>query len=151
VTNVPPPPPPPGFGEHQPPAYGPPGQPGYGAPGYGAPGYGAPGYGAPGYGAPGYGGYPTNQREHPAGGTVLALGIIGLVVGFTCGIGFLISPIAWAKGHSARKQMDAEPGVVWTNRGNVTAGWICGIIGSVLLGLALAFILLAIVLVAAGA
>jgi hypothetical protein len=82
---------------------------------------------------------------------VLTLGIVGLVLGFICGLGFLLSPIAWAKGHSARKQMDAEPGVVWTNRGNVTGGWVCGIIGSVILGLVLALILLAVVLVAAGA
>jgi hypothetical protein len=125
VSNVPPPPPP-GYGDGQ------------NAPPFGAqpPGYGAPppyahqGYGAPGYGGPGY---PANQREHPAGTTVLVLGILGLVIGFGCGLGFIMSPIAWAKGNTAKREMEAEAGVYWTNKGNITAGRICGIIGTCIL------------------
>lgn len=122
MSTTPPPPPPPGYGGP------PPGQP--------------PGYGGPGYGAYGY---PTNQREHPDGTTILVLGILGLVV---CTI---LSPIAWAKGNGAKKEMDAQPGVVWTNRGNVTAGRICGIIGTCLLGFALIVVVIAIAAAAASA
>lgn len=65
------------------------------------------------------------------------LGILGLVV---CG---LLAPIAWGKGNTAIKEMDAQPGVEWTNRGNITAGRICGMIGTALIVLAvIAFALL---------
>ena len=87
----------------------------------------------PGYGAPGY---PINQREHPSGTTVLVLGILGLVV---CTI---LSPIAWAKGNAAKKEIDAHPEIYWTNKGNITAGRICGIIGTCLLIFAVAVIVL---------
>jgi hypothetical protein len=122
VSNVPPPPPPPGFGEQPPP---------YGAP---APGHGQP-YGAPGYG---YGYAAPNQREHPSGTTVLLLGILGLVL---CQV---LSPIAWVMGGRARKEMASQPGVVWTNSGNITAGWICGIIGTVLVALGVVLVLIVI-------
>lgn len=117
---MPPPPPPPGFGE-RPPPYGTP------APGFGEPA-GAPGYG---YGAP-------IQREHPSGTTVLLLGILGLVL---CQV---LSPIAWVVGGRARKEMASQPGVVWSNSGNVTAGWICGIIGTALLAFGVVIVLIVI-------
>jgi len=66
-------------------------------------------------------------REHPAGTTVLVLGILSLVI---CGV---LGPFAWAKGNAAKREMDATPGVEWTNRGSINAGRICGIIASVLL------------------
>ncbi len=101
MSNTPPPPPPPG-------------QP--------------PNWGTPPAHSGGFAGRPT--REHPAGTTVLVLGILGLVV---CG---LLAPIAWVKGNTAKREMDAQPGVEWTNRGNVTAGRICGMIGTALIALA---------------
>jgi hypothetical protein len=58
---------------------------------------------------------------------VLVLGILSLVI---CGV---LGPFAWAKGNTAKREMDAEPGVQWTNRGSITAGRICGIIATVLL------------------
>lgn len=126
MSDAPPPPPPPGFGDQPPP------------PPYGAPGYGyVPPYGAPGYG---YGPQPI-AREHPSGTTVLVLGILGLVLGFACCIGFVLSPIAWAKGHSARREIAASPGVNWSNQGAVTAGWVCGIIGTVIMALAVVLVL----------
>lgn len=84
-------------------------------------------------------GQPTNAREHPDGTTVLVLGILGLAV---CG---LLAPIAWVKGSKAKREMDAQPQVMWTNRGSVTAGWVCGIIGSVLILLAIAVVVLVVV------
>ena len=100
----------------------------------------------PGSGPPGYQPYgPTvwnAPREHPNGTLVLVLGILSLV---GCG---LLGPVAWVMGNRAIREMDAEPGVTWTNRGNVTAGRIIGIITSVLvaLGLALAVVGLAAVI-----
>jgi hypothetical protein len=66
-------------------------------------------------------------REHPNGTTVLVLGILSLVV---CGA---LGPFAWSMGTKALREIEANPGVPWSNRGNVTAGRICGIVGTVLL------------------
>jgi hypothetical protein len=74
-----------------------------------------------------YGSSGGAVREHPAGTTVLVLGILSLVI---CG---LLGPIAWVKGNTAKREMDAQPGVQWSNRGSVTAGRICGMIASILL------------------
>ena len=86
----------------------------------------------------GYGVY-VPPREHPQGTTILVLGILSLVV---CG---LLGPFAWVMGSKALLEMDASPGV-WSNRGNVTAGRICGIISSCLLavGIVLAILFLAV-------
>jgi hypothetical protein len=66
-------------------------------------------------------------RDHPAGTTVLVLGILSLVL---CGF---LGPFAWAKGNTAKREMDAQPDVRWSNRGSITAGRICGMIASILL------------------
>jgi hypothetical protein len=95
-----------------PPAYGPP-------VGYGPP----PGYRP--YGQPGSGPFGP-ATEHPQGTTILVLGILSLVV---CQI---MGPIAWVMGSKAQKEIDLDP-ARYTNRGNVVAGKILGIIASVLL------------------
>ena len=84
-----------------------------------------------------YGASGGDVREHPAGTTVLVLGILSLVI---CG---LLGPFAWAKGNAAKREMDAQPEVRWSNRGSITAGRICGMIASILLIVAVvAFVLL---------
>ena len=55
------------------------------------------------------------------------LGILSLLI---CGV--ILGPIAWIMGNKARKEMDAQPGVLWTNRGSVNAGRICGMIATIL-------------------
>jgi hypothetical protein len=82
--------------------------------------------------------------EHPQGTTILVLGILSLVV---CGV---LGPFAWSMGNTALREMDANPQISYTNRGSVTAGRICGIIGTVLLALGLVFVAIAILAAAAG-
>jgi len=99
----------------------------------------------PGY-SPGY--QPYSQPagvDHPNGTTVLVLGILSLVV---CG---LLGPVAWVMGNNAIKEMDAQPGLVFRNRGNVTAGRICGIIGSVFLVLSVLAVVFMIIVMAGAA
>jgi hypothetical protein len=86
-----------------------------------------------------YGASGGAVREHPAGTTVLVLGILSLVI---CG---LLGPFAWVKGNNAKREMDAQPGVQWTNRGSITAGRICGMIATILLivGVVVAVLLIA--------
>ena len=99
------------------------------------PGYSTP----PGYG---YGGQQMYAREHPDGTTILVLGILSLVV---CG---LLGPFAWVKGNNALREIDANPGA-YTNRSNVSAGRICGIIASVFLIIGVVFLVFALILGAA--
>jgi hypothetical protein len=91
------------------------------------------------YGSP-YGGY--GGREHPQGTTILVLGIVSLVFGLSCGIGFLLGPVAWVMGNNAIAEIDQNP-AAYTNRGAVQAGRICGIVATALLVLGvLAFVVL---------
>ena len=94
-----------------------------------------PPYGAPQY-LPAYG--PV-APDHPQATTVLILGILGLLV---CGA---IAPFAWVMGNRVVGEIDASNGAMG-GRGNAQAGRVCGIVGSVLLGLALVFLLLLVVL-----
>jgi hypothetical protein len=61
---------------------------------------------------------------HTNGTTILVLGILSLAF---CG---LIGPVAWVMGNTAIKEMDARPELNFTNRGNVVAGRICGMIAT---------------------
>ena len=67
-----------------------------------------------------------STQEHPDGTTVFVLGILGILL---CGV---LGPFAWAKGSRALRDIDAEPSK-YTNRGQVQAGRILGIISTVLL------------------
>ena len=87
----------------------------------------------------------TSQVEHPDGTTILVLGILSLVV---CGI---LGPFAWNMGNKALREMNANPGVVYRNRGNVTAGRICGMIASILMIVGVAFFALIALFAVAGA
>jgi hypothetical protein len=136
------PPTPPGPPDALPPAYGHP-------PAYGAqpPPYGAqpPGYG--GYPA-GYGGYPPQpylyvNHQLPQATTALWLGIAGVggpLLGFMCCLTLplvVCAPIALGLGLSARRTIDAAPPGAYANRGQAVAGFVLGIIGTVLGALAI--------------
>ena len=82
----------------------------------------------------GYGQF-VQAREHPQGTTILVLGILSLAI---CG---LLGPFAWSMGNKALREMDANSGL-WSNRGNVTAGRICGIISTCLLALGIVAVIL---------
>ncbi|MEH3032766.1 MAG: DUF4190 domain-containing protein [Aeromicrobium erythreum] len=133
--------------DQQPPSSGPdpqqpgnqqPQQPGYPQPGQGQP-YGTyppqqPGYPQQGYPQPGYG-IPWAPPKHPQATTVLVLGIVGIVM---CQV---ISPFAWYMGGKALKEIDADP-TRYSGRSEVNAGKILGIVGTVLLGLVVAFFII---------
>jgi hypothetical protein len=118
------------------------GQPPYGQPQYGQQSPGQPPYGQQPYGAtPGYG-YPGQApANHPSATTALVLSLIGLVGIALCGgITLVLSPFAWRMGARAVREIDANPGM-YAGRDQANAGRIMGLIGTVLLGLAvLAFV-----------
>ena len=75
----------------------------------------------------------ANLSEHPNAVLSLVLGIIGLL--------FLqvLSPVAWYVAAKGKRQMAESPGR-WRPSGTLTAGLVLGIIGTIFLGLAVAFI-----------
>ncbi len=144
IYDAPPSQPPPSYG---PPAYtppppaSPPPPPAAQPPGAAYPNYGQPAY--PQYAQPGmapYGGYAG--LEHPKGTMVLVLGILSIAV---CQI---LGPFAWVQGRKALAEIDTS-GQTYSNRGQVQAGMICGIVGSVLLILGLLYFVFIIVMVIA--
>ena len=111
----------------------------YGAP---APGYGSYGAGSP-YGAPA----PT----HGQATTSMVLGIVGLgSIVLACGIGLVVSPVAWVLGSRSLKAIRASGGRLG-GEGQAKAGKIMGIIGTVLLVLAIVGLIAFIALVAGSA
>lgn len=85
-------------------------------------------------------GYPQT-REHPNGTTIFIFGILGIVV---CG---LLGPVAWVMGSRALSEMTQQPATVWTNRGQIRAGHVCGIISTCLLA---SWVVILVVLLATG-
>lgn len=98
------------------------GQPPTGQPPYGQPAYGQAPYGQPAYGHPSMGYAP----DHPKATTALVLGILGMVV---CG---LLAPFAWRIGKRTLDEIDGSHGQLG-GRGTAQAGYVLGIIGTVLL------------------
>lgn len=73
-------------------------------------------------GGPSYGGY---AQPHPRATLILVLGILSLFC-----FGIVLGPIAGVMGKNALDEIDANPGA-YTNRGQVQAGMILGIVGFV--------------------
>jgi uncharacterized membrane protein YjgN (DUF898 family) len=101
-------------------------------------------------GQPPFGNYPPHQYggappygfgapEHPQATTVLILGILGLVL---CQV---ISPFAWVMGNRVVAEIDASNGQLG-GRSQASAGRICGIVGTFLIGLSLLILAAAVVI-----
>src|SRR4051812_12281488 len=125
--------------------YAQPGPP-YAQPAYWQPAYGQqPPYGYP----PAYAAFAPPVPDHKHASLSMILGILGLAFGFMCGVGFLASPFAWALGHSAVKEIRASQGRLG-GEGTARAGMVMGIIGTVLLILAVLGLIAFAVLIAVG-
>lgn len=115
-------------------------QPPYDQPPYGQPQYGQPQYGQPQYGQPPYG-YPVAYApDHPKATMSLILGILGVVL---CQV---VAPFAWRIGKQTLNEIDASNGQLG-GRGSAQAGYVLGIVGTVLLGISLAFLAVYVVIV----
>lgn len=110
--------------------YGQPQQPYGQQPAHGYPPPGAGGYGQQGFPAQGYGAPPI--PKHPQAQTAMVLGIIALAGSFACVVPILLSPFAWYLGAKAKREIAADP-QRWGGQSDAQAGFIMGIIGSVLL------------------
>jgi hypothetical protein len=66
-------------------------------------------------------------RSHPQAGKWLAAAIVSI---FCCAI--VLGPVVWINTSIKLKEMDAQSGVVWTNRGTMNAARIVSIVSTVL-------------------
>ena len=94
----------------------------------------------PGYGA-GYPGQPAG--DHPKATTILVLGILSLVCCGPLGIA------AWVMGKRALAEIDASGGRIG-GRGTVKAGYICGMIATILFVLGILFYIIVVVIAGVG-
>lgn len=88
----------------------------------------------------GYYGQPMYAPQPPTDGAGIAafvIGIVGLTFACAYGFGLILSPVALFVGRSAMKRIDASQGQLG-GRGFAQAGFIMGIIGTVLLVLGIA-------------
>ena len=98
-------------------------------------------YPSPGYGQPYY--YPQPPK-HPQAVTAMVLGIIGLTGLMFC-VTCFVAPVAWVIGAKTVKAIDASGGA-YGGRSEANAGKIMGIIGTILLILALCLAALLVIL-----
>ncbi|MET8872490.1 DUF4190 domain-containing protein [Nocardia sp. NPDC004604] len=96
-----------------------------------------PPYGSP-YGYPAYG-----PQDHPQAITIMILGILGLLL---CQF---LGPVAWVMGKKALNEIDASGGAIG-GRSSVMAGYVCGIVSSILLILTILFIITMVILTVLG-
>ncbi|MCG8152840.1 DUF4190 domain-containing protein [Pimelobacter simplex] len=83
---------------------------------------------------------PAPPPDHPQATTVLILGILGVSL---CQV---LAPFAWVMGGRVRKEIEASRGTVGGSQ-MVTIGWVLGIVGSCLLLLGLAFVVLYVIFI----
>lgn len=108
-------------------------------PSYGYPPQGPGGYPQQGFPPQGYG--PPSLPKHPQAQTAMVLGIISLAGSFTCLIPILLSPFAWYFGAKVKSEIAAEP-QRWGGQSEAQAGFIMGIIGTVLLALGVVLLII---------
>lgn len=81
----------------------------------------------------------------------MIVGIVSLALGFlACGVGLLGSPVALVMGLRSKRRIDASGGAL-RGRGNAQTGFVLGLIGTILLVLALLAVLLVIALIVTNA
>lgn len=94
---------------------------------------------------PGYGQPPYRPADHPRATTALVLGLVAIVGGVTCGLPLVVGPFAWAIGRRTVKDVDREP-QRYGGRGMAMAGYVLGVISTVLLVLAVVALVLLLVI-----
>ena len=77
--------------------------------------------------------YPPPAPTVPAT-AILVFGILGVVFALSCGIGGIFGVVAWVMGNGALDTLN-RVGDPLGQRGTVTAGRICGIVGTGLMAL----------------
>ena len=78
--------------------------------------------------------YAVVQVSHPKATTAMVFGILGIVLGVSCGLGGLLGIAGIVQGRRARDEIDAQPGR-YAGRSQAVAGIVTGTIGVVIAAL----------------
>ena len=70
--------------------------------------------------------------DHPDATKAMVIGLIALIGGFTCYLPLALGPWAWVLGRRVVREIDAQPGR-YEGRGQAMAGFVTGVIATVLL------------------
>ena len=70
--------------------------------------------------------------DHPGATKAMVVGLIALIGGFTCYLPLALGPWAWVLGRRVVREIDAQPGR-YEGRGQAMAGFVTGVIATVLL------------------
>lgn len=100
-----------------------------------------PVYGYPQQGFPQQGFGLSALPKHPQAQTAMVLGIIALAGSFICLVPILLSPFAWYFGAKVKREIAAEP-QRWGGQSEAQAGFIMGIIGTVLFALGIVVLIM---------
>ena len=74
-----------------------------------------------------------NNQSSGSGGTILALGIIGLALTLIIPIiGVVCSLVAWSMGDTALRKLNTASSAESAEKGMISAGRTCGMVGSLL-------------------
>jgi Domain of unknown function (DUF4190) len=93
--------------------------------------------------------YVVVQVNHPKATTAMVFGILGIVLGLSCGLGGLLGIAGIVQGRRARDEIDAQPGR-YGGRSQAVAGVVTGIIGVVIAALAIVLVVVVILLGVSG-
>jgi hypothetical protein len=74
-------------------------------------------------------------HQHTGATTSLVVGVLALALASGFGLSLLASPVAWWLGRRSLREIDASGGTL-SGRGLAQAGMVTGIVGTVLLGIA---------------
>jgi hypothetical protein len=73
----------------------------------------------------------------------MVFGILGLC-GLACGVLYPFGIAAWVMGQMAMNQIKADPTTVYTNRGQIAAGRVCGIIATCIMAVIVVIVVIAV-------
>lgn len=85
----------------------------------------------------GAGGRGDQEPLHPQAMRAFALGMIAVIGTFFLLLPVLLSPVAWWTGARAVREIDAEPDA-WSGRGLAQTGKVLGMVGTALIALVVA-------------
>ena len=93
--------------------------------------------------------YAVVQVSHPKATTAMVFGILGIVLGVSCGLGGLLGIAGIIQGRQARDEIDAQPGR-YSGRSQAVAGIVTGVIGVVIAALVIVLVVVVILLGTSG-
>ncbi len=89
--------------------------------------------------------WPPQPPDHPEATSTLVIGLVSIIGTFICFLPAVLGPWAWIRGRRVIAAIDASGGQLG-GRGVAQAGYVMGIIASILLGIGVLTVVVAVVI-----